>query len=95
MKELASKGVAVYLVLPCKALDRAVAEKIRSSWPEVSLFLFSDELTKEAAKSILPGVFYLTPELACDVERAARMQWIDCLEEAGADRTDAERDDTF
>jgi len=95
LKKLASKGVAVYLLLGCKALDTAIAEQIRSRWRDVCLFLFDEKLTRDSAKAILPGVFYLTPELESDVERHARMQWIDCLEEAGADRTDAERDDIF
>jgi hypothetical protein len=57
--------------------------------------LFDEELTEETARDIVPGAFYLTPALVCEAEREARMQWIDCLVEAGADRADAERDDIF
>lgn len=95
LSKLAEQGVAVYLLLPCKGLDQTVIAKIQLMWPEISLFLFDDELTDERAQAIASEIFYLKPELAREAEREARMQWINCLEQVGANRIDAERDDNF
>lgn len=82
IKSLSDQGRPVFLVLPARALDAALLDKILGQWPLLCVFLYADKAEPVNLKEQFPRVPLLEPPLAPAEEESARTGWGDCMAEA-------------
>jgi hypothetical protein len=95
LKQLASEGKPVFLVLPARSIDSGILLEIFRKWPEVCVFLFGEELDEAQVRAQFPDVAFIEPPLSGDDELAARTGWGLCMDAAGISYDDLESGAAF
>lgn len=96
IRNLEQEGEPVFLLVPAVSIDPALAGSIFGAWPEVTFFLFEEDLTAESFQERgLSGVEFLEPPLTRTVENAARTGWATLMAATGLSQAEIRKGEVF
>jgi hypothetical protein len=82
-RELAARGIPVFLVLPVDAVDAVIVNDVCTKWPDVCVILFGESLDQEQVRQHFPGIDFVEPALVREDEENAQTGWGECMDVAG------------